>query len=155
MTKDIKKSFLKELSRRFGPLHKNVWIPTADRKKLDWQLVEPFECHDALQYTIQSVKNILQEVDVIWFQRGFSKPRALFEVEHSTPIYSALLRFNDIYLSAPELKTRFNVVANDVRRDLFVRQLNRPTFRISGLSALCNFLDYKNVFGLYNRKKTK
>jgi hypothetical protein len=77
----------------------------------------------------------------------------MFEVEHSTPIYSGLLRFNDVHLVAPLLRPRFSVVANDARRDLFVRQLNRPTFRLSGLRELCTFLDYKDVFGWYTRVK--
>ncbi len=131
----------------------SIWIPQSDRVKLDWSMTDHFECRDLLPYGFDSVVSILQEVDVIWFQRGSSEPRALFEVEHSTPIYSGLLRFNDIHLAAPNLRPRFSIVANDARRDLFVRQLNRPTFQTSGLSELCSFLEYVNVFGWYNRVK--
>jgi hypothetical protein len=38
-----------------------------------------------------------------------------------------------------------------MRRSLFVRQLNRPTFRVSGLNQLCTFLEYKNVYGWFQR----
>lgn len=131
----------------------DLWIPLSDRAKLDWSITNPFECRDLLPYGFESVKDILQEVDVIWIQRGSSELRALFEVEHSTPIYSGLLRFNDIHLEAPGLRTTFSVVANDARRSLFVRQLNRPTFKTSGLSELCTFLEYANVFGWFNRVK--
>lgn len=99
----------------------DIWIPTSDRIKLDWSLANQFDCHDLLPYSFEQVKNILQEVDVIWIQRGSGELRALFEVEHSTPIYSGLLRFNDIHLVTPTLRPRFSVVANDTRRSLFVR----------------------------------
>jgi hypothetical protein len=131
----------------------DIWIPQNDRVKLDWSLTGRFECRNVLPYGFGEIESILQEVDVIWILRGSSELKALFEVEHSTPIYSALLRFNDIHLVAPNLRPRFSIVANDTRRSLFVRQLNRPTFRMSGLSELCTFLEYVNVFGWYNRLK--
>jgi hypothetical protein len=133
----------------------DVWVPTNDRIKLDWSVTKRFECRELLPYGFEKVNNILQELDVIWIQRGSSEMRALFEVEHSTPIYSGLLRFNDIHLMAPNLHPRFSIVANDVRRSLFVRQLNRATFLMSGLNELCTFLEYINVLGWYNRIKTK
>jgi hypothetical protein len=133
----------------------DVWIPPSDRVKLDWSLTNPFECRDGLPYGFESVEGILQEVDVIWIHGGSNELRSLFEVEHSTPIYSALLRFNDIHLAAPALRPRFSVVANDARRSLFVRQLNRPTFQASGLNKLCTFLEYVNVFGWYKRIEAK
>jgi hypothetical protein len=131
----------------------NVWIPSNDRSKLDWSVANSFTCMNLLPSGFKEAEKIIQEIDVMWLPRGSSEPRALFEVEHSTPIYSGLLRFNDVHLVAPHLRPRFSVVANDVRRDLFVRQLNRPTFRSSGLNELCTFLDYKDVFSWFNRIK--
>jgi hypothetical protein len=133
----------------------DIWIPQSDRVKLDWSLTAHFECRDVLPYGFEPIESTLQEVDVIWIPRGSSEIKALFEVEHSTPIYSGLLRFNDVHLVAPTLRPRFSIVANDARRSLFVRQVNRPTFRMSGLSKLCTFLEYINVFGWYNRIKAK
>lgn len=133
----------------------DVWIPQGDRVKLDWSLTPHFECRDVLPYGFDSIESILQEVDVIWIPRGSGEMRALFEVEHSTPIYSGLLRFNDIHLAAPNLRPRFSIVANEGRRSLFVRQVNRPTFRMSGLDELCTFLEYVNVFGWHNRIKAR
>jgi hypothetical protein len=94
---------------------------------------------------------IIQEIDVIWVARGSSVPAAFFEVEHSTPIYSALLRFNDVHLTAPRLGARYSVVANDARHSLFVRQLARPTFAASGLRDHCTFLEYADVFAWHRR----
>lgn len=131
----------------------DIWIPLNDRARLDRFLINPLEYRDMLPYGFESVKSILEEIDVIWIQRGSSELRALFEVEHSTPIYSGLLRFNDIHLVAPNLHPTFSIVANNARRDVFVKQLNRPTFRTSQLSEFCNFLEYINVFGWFNRIK--
>jgi len=77
--------------------------------------------------------------------------KALFEVEHSTPIYSGLLRFNDVHLIAPIPISKFTIVSNDARRSLFARQVNRPTFKTSGLTELCTFLEYVDVFGWHKR----
>lgn len=129
----------------------DVWVPAPDRERLDWSLAHRFEAVGALPEGFEAIRNVIQEVDIIWVKRGSSELRALFEVEHSTPIYSGLLRLNDVHLTAPNLHPTFNVVANEERRDVFVRQLNRPTFRASGLHEMCSFLDYANVFGWYGR----
>lgn len=129
----------------------DVWIPPVDRPKLDWSLTPAYECRNALPGGFDSVEFILQEIDMIWVHRGSSDLRALFEVEHSTPIYSGLLRFNDIRLVAPALRAQFTVVAEDARRPLFVRQVHRPTFRQSGLVDMCAFLDYTNVCQWHTR----
>lgn len=133
----------------------DVWIPTYDQMTLDWSLTDQFECRPVPPYGYQSITHILQEVDVVWLARGSSDLKALFEVEHSTSIYSGLLRFNDVHLVAPQLRPTFSIVANDVRRNLFVRQLNRPTFRMNGLDEICTFLDYINVFEWYSRLSPK
>ena len=129
----------------------DVWIPPGDRGRLDWSLTSPFECRKELPGGFDEVANILQEIDVVWVARGSNDLRSLFEVEHSTPVYSGLLRFNDVHLVAPRLEPGFSIVANDVRRSVFVRQLNRPTFRTSGLREICSFLEYVNVYGWYQR----
>jgi len=129
----------------------DVWIPTYDRPKLDWSLTDQFACRPDAPYGYQSIQHIIQEIDVVWLDRGSSELKALFEVEHSTTIYSGLLRFNDVHLVAPQLRPTFSIVANEVRRNLFVKQLNRPTFRMNGLDEICTFLDYINVFEWYSR----
>lgn len=132
----------------------DVWVPAGDRAKLDWTYGARFPVRDQI-LGFEAVQNILEEIDVIWVQKGSSDVRALFEVEHTTPIYSGLLRFNDVHLTAPQLHPRFTIVANSERRALFVRQLNRPTFRLSGINKLCTFLDYSEIFGWFRRLATR
>jgi hypothetical protein len=129
----------------------DVWVPPVDRSKLDWNLTNKFDCINDLPYRYEKINGVIREVDIIWIRRGSSDLIAMFEVEHSTPVYSGLLRFNDLHLIEPNLKLKFNIVSNDLRRALFLRQINRPTFKRSGLSEICNFLEYRDVYGWYNR----
>lgn len=129
----------------------DIWIPKNDRPKLDWTITGRFDCRGTIPPGFGELKDTLSEIDVIWLERGAPRLRALFEVEHSTPIYSALLRFNDVHLTNPTARTTYSIVSNDDRRRLFMRQLNRPTFRMSSLAENCTFLEYLNVFIWHNR----
>ena len=125
----------------------DVWVPPSDRSKMDWRLVPEFPFRAALPPGLDSM---LHEIDVVWMARGSSDPVSLYEVEHSTPIYSGLLRFNDVRLSMAE-PPKFTVVADDTRRSLFARQLRRPTFQASGLDRLCGFMTNAEVFRWHQR----
>lgn len=129
----------------------DIWIPPNDRARLDWTLTDRFNSTNSLPSSLLAVRTIAEEVDVIWIDRGGGTPAALYEVEHSTPIYSGLLRLNDVHLTVPSARLRFGIVSNDVRRALFVRQLDRPTFKASGLREICTFFEYRNVFGWHER----
>jgi len=129
----------------------NIWIPQSDRMRLDWSLSQKFICMSEIPSRYESISDVVKNIDVLWVKRGSSELRAMFEVEYSTPIYSGLLRFNDLHLVEPNLKPKFNIVSNDNRRSLFLKQINRPTFTVSGLSKICNFLNYKGVYGWFNR----
>ena len=85
----------------------DLWIPPNDRASLDWSIAANFECRNLLPSDFESIANILRQVDVIWIQRGSNEIAALFEIEHSTPMYGALLRFNDIHLVSPGFNPRF------------------------------------------------
>jgi hypothetical protein len=128
----------------------DVCIPDNDVGKLDWALTERFPLRADLPSGYEQVQTILREIDVVWVAGGRNTIEGLFEVEHSTPVYPGLLRFNDVLLTEPKV-SRFTVVSNETRRDLFSRQLFRPTFRKSGLAELCSFLEYANVFDWHER----
>lgn len=128
----------------------DIYIPPRDAGNLDWNLTKRFEIRDSIPRGFDTVSGILSEVDVVWIASGRHDVQGMFEVEHSTPIYSGLLRFNDVLLTQPRLR-RFVVVSNDARRELFVRQARRPTFVKSGLCDLASFLDYANVMAWHSR----
>ncbi len=127
-----------------------VYVPEYDIGKLDWSLTRDFRLRRDLPEGFGKARDTLGEIDVVWVASGRNKIEGLYEIEHSTPIYSGLLRFNDVLLADPGV-VRFSIVSNDARRDLFSRQLFRPTFRKSGLAELCSFLEYANVFAWHER----
>jgi hypothetical protein len=128
----------------------DVRIPESDVGKLDWSLTAPFTLRRGIPAGFERVRAVLAEIDVIWIGKDRETVEGLFEVEHSTPVYSGLLRFNDVRLTEPKI-SRFSIVSNDTRRDLFARQLFRPTFTKSGLAELCSFLEYANVLAWHKR----
>lgn len=127
-----------------------VFVPANDARTLDWSLTPRYPLRDTIPAGFADIHPILSEIDVIWVASGGNEIEGLFEVEHSTPIYSGLLRFNDVLLTNP-IVSRFFIASNDQRRDLFIRQLARPTFRRSGLSELTSFLEYANVADWFAR----
>ncbi len=128
----------------------SVYVPEHDAGGLDWTLTERFPLRNSVPSGFEQIRGILSEVDVIWVARGGEAIEGLFEVEHSTTVYSGLLRFNDILLTDPKV-SRFSIVSNETRRALFSRQLFRPTFRKSGLAELTSFLEYSNVLDWHMR----
>jgi len=126
----------------------DIWIPQSDRERVRVSRAP----YARLPLTNEQLRSALEPVDVIWLARGSNNLEALFEVEHSTSIYSGLLRFNDIYLMLHRQKTvRFTIVSDERRRLAYARQLNRPTFQASSLSETCTFLDYANVSQWHRR----
>jgi hypothetical protein len=128
-----------------------VWVPRRDRGKRvgdgetlgegcipHLELVAP-------RRTMETIEN----VDVIWLEKDSFRPVAFFEVEHSTSIYSGLLRLNDIIVDYP--LPRAGIVSFEKRRPLFVKELTRRTFQKSGLDKVCRFYNYRTVHGLLNR----
>jgi hypothetical protein len=128
----------------------DVYVPDCDLCRLDWSLTDGFELRRELPAGFEQVRRIMSEIDVVWIASGRNNIEGLYEVEHSTPVYSGLLRFNDVLLTSPQVN-RFSIVSNDARRELFSRQVSRPTFRKSGLTDLCSFLEYANVMSWHER----
>ena len=124
----------------------DVFVPSADLGSLDWSVAhDRFSVIDRVPARFARIESVLSEIDVVWTRKGADTIESLFEVEHSTPIYSGLLRFNDVLLTDRTIE-RFSIVSNDNRRTLFSRQLFRPTFVASGLSERASFLEYINVY---------
>ncbi|NML16951.1 type II restriction endonuclease [Azohydromonas caseinilytica] len=74
-------------------------------------------------------------IDVVWIDPGNAKVAAAFEVEHSTSIYSGIVRMLDLALGTEigEGSALF-LVAPDDRREDVRQQLQRPAFsRVSSL----------------------
>lgn len=105
----------------------SVFIPPNNIELLDWSMTQPFQPITSLPSHIDMHTRFASEIDIIWVDHKHDAIAAAFEIEHSTPIYSGLLRFNDVLLTCPGT-SRFFVVSNESRRDLFVRQLHARPF---------------------------
>ncbi|MDT3739175.1 MAG: hypothetical protein RO257_06690 [Candidatus Kapabacteria bacterium] len=124
----------------------DLWYPENDKYKMDSQIIDYSKVRNSLPNFSFEIDNIISEIDCIWMQN--SKPISFFEVEHSTPIYSGLLRFNDVLLTIGGVDN-FNIVANNVRESKFSREINRPTFKQNKLIDKVTFLDYENIYHWY------
>jgi hypothetical protein len=129
-----------------------VWTPLADRWDLDWTMARQYPLVDSLpELGTLALRMIVQQIDVLWLDARRNTIAAAFEVEHSTPIYSGLLRFNDVHI---DLKLpRAAVVAREERRSVFAKQVNRRTFQASGLSDVCVFYEYSDVYDWFLRQQ--
>lgn len=86
------------------------------------------------------------QIDVLWL-KGRSIQRA-FEVEHTTSIYSGLLRMADLMALQPNMDSRLHIVAPDGRRDKVFQEVQRPVFSLLDrrpLSEICTFISYDSV----------
>lgn len=125
----------------------DIWVPVNDRQKIDNKIVDSSKIVPQLPFFRKNIDNIIPEIDVIWLDT--SKLISLFEVEYSTPIYSGLLRFNDVLLSISGT-TNFNIISDKEKEPKFGKEINRPTFVQSKLNELVTFMNYENVYQWYH-----
>ena len=109
-----------------------VWVAANDAGRL-WQGA-PLSagCMAEFPSELQSLPgcDVVRLIDVLWFDRVHRRVAAAFEVEHSTSIYSGIVRMMD--LSAGGFGQAANslfLVAPDKREDEVRAQLERPAFR--------------------------
>jgi hypothetical protein len=86
----------------------------------------------------------MRGIDVIWFRKGAGHPVRFFEIEHSTTVYSGLLRFNDVMIDFP-IPEAFIVGDGEKTHSKFEREIARRTFEHSGLRNVTQFLLYSQV----------
>jgi type II restriction enzyme len=122
----------------------DVWVAANDRNKsYQGNSLSSLTLADLPHFAGPEVLNIARMIDVVWFKKGTASPVCFFEVEHSTPVYSGLLRLNDVRIDYPVPKAFIVAAAN--RRALFDAQIGRRTFASSELSEVCQFLSYDDV----------
>jgi hypothetical protein len=125
-----------------------VWLPVNDRSRVTqhWRpqggvLLDRLP----LNYD-ETTLDTIQRIDVLWL-RGRSISRA-FEVEHTTAIYSGLLRMADLCALLPNINVALHIVAPETRRDKVFQEITRPVFSLldhAPLSARCTYLSYGSV----------
>ena len=126
----------------------NVWAPKADRGKV-WNS-KPFGTIPKMLASLptqfdEGTTRTIENIDVLWLKGQAIV--AAFEVEHTTTIYSGLLRMSDLLTMQPNLDINLYLVGPDERYDKFSREVARPTFatRPKPLHTLCGFLPYSKL----------
>jgi type II restriction enzyme len=101
----------------------------------------------------ESTRRTMRNIDVIWFRKGTGHPVRFFEIEHSTTVYSGLLRFNDVMIDFP-IPQAFVVGDGDKTQRKFEREISRRTFEHSGLAGVAMFLQYDQIRETWQRYRT-
>ncbi len=125
-----------------------IWIPRSDRNNVlaEWRgnhelLLEELP----LNYDETTLRTI-EQIDVLWLRR-----RAIvraFEIEHTTSIYSGILRMADLLALQPNMDIKLHIVAPSERREKVFQEIRRPVFSLlekGPLSESCTFLSYDSV----------
>jgi hypothetical protein len=92
-----------------------------------------------------SLMRIIQNIDVLWL-RG-NGIEAAFEIEHTTSVYSGLLRMSDLVTLHPNFHIRLYVVAPDIRESKVLQEIVRPTFEglPRPLHEFCGCITYSRL----------
>lgn len=121
--------WLRDLGRALGF---DIWIAANDRTRACGSGRLGDGCLDDLPSAIAGMPGAdsVRLIDVLWLSRGTGRVEAAFEVEHSTSIYSGIVRMLDLALGVPEDPIHgLFLVAPDEREEEVRAQLRRPAFR--------------------------
>ena len=145
-------ALIAEIASRMGL---KVWIPKSDRSAVEREapivansIIErlPFSYDEV---TLRTIENI----DVLWL-RGRSIVRA-FEVEHTTSVYSGILRMADLLALQPNMDIKLHIVAPASKREKVFQEIRRPVFSLlehGPLAETCTYLSYESLRELAEQK---
>jgi hypothetical protein len=130
---------LLNLGKKMGS---KVWVPKNDQKKIITAYgYNDFELEFSSGIDLQA--KYVENIDVVWKEEF--RIDAAFEIEHSTSIYSGLLRFADLKIIAPNSTYPLYIVAPLSQRNKLKEQINRPTFRKMDFAHKVRYLSYETV----------
>ncbi len=131
--------WLRDLGRALGF---DVWIAANDHSRayLSGKLAD--QCLDRLPNSVAGGGDAVALIDVIWFNAD-GIPAAAFEVEHTTSIYSGIVRLLDLAQGSDVgSAVPLFLVAPDNREKEVREQLHRPAFRTSATALHLRYLPY-------------
>ena len=126
-----------------------IWIPRNDKARV-MELIPAAE-HEKILHVLplnfdDATLRTIENIDVLWL-KGRSMARA-FEIEHTTAVYSGLLRMADLLALQPNMDIRLHIVAPVGRREKVLREIRRPVFSLLERGPLykqCSFLTYDSI----------
>lgn len=132
----------------------DVWVARNDKNK--GYNGNPFKNIKNLKNELprqfdEATNKTIELIDVLWLQGDAFV--AAFEVEHTTAIYSGLLRMSDLISMQPNIKLNLYLVASDEKYDKVFAEINRPTFKKlkPSLPQICRFIPYSKLKTEINR----
>lgn len=132
-----------------------IWIPKADRIAVlkEWENDQDVLL-DRLPLNYDDVTlRTIEQIDVLWL-KGRYIVRA-FEVEHTTSIYSGILRMADLLALQPNMNIKLHIVAPESRQEKVFQEIRRPVFSLldkGPLSESCTYISYNNLQELSRQK---
>jgi hypothetical protein len=133
----------------------SIWIPANDRSQVisEWKagqnkLIDRLP----LNYDLATLRTI-EQIDVLWLKRR-SIVRA-FEVEHTTAVYSGILRMADLLALQPNMDIKLHIVAPVARKEKVFQEIKRPVFSLldrGPLSEICTYISYDSLYELGKQK---
>jgi hypothetical protein len=122
-----------------------TFVPRQDKNKkyLSKPLSEYATLDDYHKFTYRNVLDRAVTIDVTWFNdREF--PHAFFEVEHTTDIQGAILKFVELQ----DFYSKFFIVSAAVRKAQFQKKIEFNAFQ--EIKDRVKFLDYKFISDLHS-----
>lgn len=136
--------WLRDLGRALGF---DVWVAANDRGRACGEGRLGDGCLEALPDALEQSPgaDAVRLIDVIWLGPTDGRVAAAFEVEHTTSIYSGIVRLLDLALGSPDGTPRgLYLVAPNARESDVRAQLARPAFsRVRELQV--RFLPYSEL----------
>lgn len=131
---------------RLGELAKlDVWVPANDQGK-------QFSGNTFREHVIREFQQgldippTIKNIDVVW-KFGPYSVKSAFEIEHSTSVYSGILRLSDLKAETPNSVFPLFIVADRSRKHKVLSELQRPTFSSPALrlNEVIKYLSYDDV----------
>ena len=127
----------------------NLWVAANDRNKRfnGHRFTDLRHMLDSLPVQFDAATNrTIELIDVLWLDGN--SIIAAFEIEHTTSIYSGLLRMADLITMQPNLNIPLYIVAPDERREKVEKEINRPVFSKAlkqSLPQICHYIPYSTL----------
>ncbi len=142
-------SYYQGLLVTIGNLKKfSTFVPQQDKNKkfINQKLSDIRTLQDIPPFSYDELVHRSSTIDVLWFNRR-NMPHSFFEIEHTTDIQNALLKFNDLQ----DFYTRMIIVADKCRKNEFESKLKYAAFTELLQNKRVAFLDYDALIKQYER----
>ena len=135
--------WLRDLGKSLGF---NTWIASNDRSRPYGNGRLGDGCLSDLPSSVADAGDAVALIDVVWFDPHNEQPAAAFEVEHTTSIYSGIVRLLDLAQGAQlNACLPLFLVAPDKREEEVRAQLLRPAFRAVSRELRLRYLPYGDL----------